>query len=233
MLSIFKARDFKDVPQVGFPADLYYCADLSGYKKMYVSVWCVYVGVCVEWVISIGWGICKLMCKCEYQLIKYSSLCIFTIKMQVPHSTHITQTYIHSMFVEMPEKVKWWNTNKTMIVHYEIIDKPGDPKAKKSLIIFPNIYHSHQEMSFQPLNSTHLRTLRVGYSQPDLHIYVPHSTHLHVLTISSTFPTEHGRVNGDFYWSESRKPSFTPVIRPCWTKTSSTPIITPSAIHHS
>lgn len=120
-----------------------------------------------------------------------------------------------------------------MIVHYEIIDKPGDPKAKKSLIIFPNIYHSHQEMSFQPLNSTHLRTLRVGYSQPDLHIQVPHSTHLHVLTISSTFPTEHGRVNGDFYWSESRKPNFTPVIRPCWTKTSSTPIITPSAIHHS
>lgn len=185
MLSIFKARDFKDVPQVGFPADLYYCADLSGYKKMYVSVWCVYVGVCVEWVISIGWGICKLICKCDYQLIKYSSLCIFTIKMQVPRSIHITQTYIHSMFVEMPEKMKWWNTNKMMIVHYEIIDKPGDPKAKKSLIISPNIYHSGpgNELSAPKLHTSPYS--ECGYSWPDLHIYVAHSSHLHVLTISS------------------------------------------------
>lgn len=65
----------------------------------------MYVGVCVKWVISIGWEICKLMCKCEYKLMKNSGLCIFTIKMQISYSTHITQTYIHSMFVEMPESL--------------------------------------------------------------------------------------------------------------------------------
>lgn len=76
--------------------------------------------------------------------------------MQVPRSTHITQTYIHSMFIETPEKVEWWNTNKMMIVHCEIKDKPGDPKAKKSLIISPNSYHSEpgNELSAPKLHTS-------------------------------------------------------------------------------
>lgn len=55
--------------------------------------------------------------------------------MQAPHSTHITQTYIHSMFVDMPESLLM----KLSESIYEIIDRPGAPKAHKPLTISPNI----------------------------------------------------------------------------------------------